>query len=81
MTIEEIQKYALEEFYYTKNRNGDIEFSEGGCCDGYSSYLDEINGICPECGMITVDGGAAMGCNYSPSLCKTCGYRPCDGSC
>jgi hypothetical protein len=54
---------------------------EIGCCDGWSSLVSEINGECPDCGYPTVDGDAASGCYYSPVICKTCGYAPCDGSC
>jgi hypothetical protein len=54
---------------------------ESGCSDGWSSREDEVNGECPECGMQTVDGEAASGCNYSPIACGTCGHKPCDGSC
>ena len=55
--------------------------SEPGCCDGWSSNSTDVNGECPECGMPTVDGMAAYGCSWSPVVCKTCGYKPCDGSC
>lgn len=51
------------------------------CCDGWSSTEEEINGVCPDCGEPTVDGIAAFGCNYSPCICETCGWCPCDGSC
>lgn len=54
---------------------------ESGCCDSWSSRESEVNGICSECNMPTVDGVAAYGCNYSPKVCNTCGYTPCDGSC
>lgn len=51
-------------------------------CDGWSSDSSEINGECPECENPTVvDGAAPSGCNYSPIVCDTCGYAPCDGSC
>jgi len=42
---------------------------------------DEPNGECPECGELTIDGVAIDQCSYSPILCDTCGYAPCDGSC
>lgn len=50
------------------------------CSDGWD-YDDEINGVCPDCGMTTVDGEASNGCNWSPVNCETCGDSPCDGSC
>jgi NMD protein affecting ribosome stability and mRNA decay len=59
----------------------DETLSESGCCDGWSSLKSEVNGICPDCGIETVNGVAAYGCNWSPVLCKTCGYAGCDGSC
>lgn len=54
---------------------------EPGCCDGWSSDESEVNGECEECGGKTVNGSAASGCCYSPVVCDTCGYAPCDGSC
>jgi len=54
---------------------------ENGCCDGWSSEEDEVNGECSVCGMPTVDGIAASGCNYSPITCEVCGHRGCDGFC
>ena len=49
------------------------------CCDQID--MGDPNGECPDCGTPTVDGEAAVGCNYSPCECETCGWRPCDGSC
>lgn len=40
------------------------------CSDGWGSYKSQINGTCPDCGVETVDGVAACGCNYSPVECK-----------
>jgi hypothetical protein len=57
------------------------ELHEPFCADGWSSFVWEVNGECPECGMRTVDGQAAHGCNYSPVECETCGHASCDGSC
>lgn len=51
------------------------------CADGWKYKKEEINGVCPDCGMETVDGYAYEGCNYSPIDCKTCGSAPCDDSC
>ena len=39
---------------------------------------------CPECeGDVDEDGVTCElnDCCYSPLVCETCGYRPCDGSC
>ena len=52
-----------------------------GCCEGWSSAPDEIDGECPDCGESTVEGLAAEGCDWSPVVCETCGSRPCDESC
>ena len=60
---------------------GGMWLTESGCCDPWSSHVDEVNGECPDCGMPTVDGFAAHGCSYSPCVCETCRYKPCDGSC
>lgn len=54
---------------------------EAGCADGWESYESDVNGECPDCGMPTVDGDAAYGCNWSSVDCETCGYRGCDDSC
>lgn len=51
------------------------------CCDGWKYRDDEVNGICPECGGLTVDGEAQEGCNWSLVECEECGDAPCDGSC
>jgi hypothetical protein len=40
-----------------------------------------IDGECPECGQPTVDGVAAVGCEYGSVECETCGWRPCNQSC
>jgi len=44
---------------------------------------DYTTGQCPDCGGPVDAGGesTAEGCAYSPVICKTCGDRPCDGSC
>ena len=55
--------------------------SEENCRDGWDSDDIEVNGECPDCGCPTVDGQAASGCNWSPCVCETCGYCPCDQSC
>ena len=51
------------------------------CADGWKYKREEINGVCPECGMETVDGEAYEGCYWSPVQCETCGDAPCDESC
>ena len=63
-----------------KNEYGD-RVGESGCCDGWSSSMDEIDGLCPDCGHPVVEGSSASGCHYSPEECSTCGWCPCDGSC
>lgn len=50
------------------------------CADGYDD-TDKADGICPDCGGPTVDGDAAERCNWSPVVCNTCNWTPCDGSC
>jgi len=53
------------------------------CCDGWDStgVAEEIL-ECPACGEKTdEDGDALIGCAYSPIVCNTCGWRPCDQSC
>jgi hypothetical protein len=59
---------------------GDV-VDEGGCCDYWSTPVDEVNGICPECEHPTVDGDAASGCHYSPTSCGICGHQRCDQYC
>ena len=51
------------------------------CCSNTDYTRDEINGECQDCGEPTVDGNAYDCCDYSPEICKTCGWSPCDGSC
>lgn len=51
------------------------------CADGWYSDDSEVDGVCPDCGMPTVDGVAQYGCNWSPVDCQTCGSSPCDDSC
>ena len=51
------------------------------CCEP-SGYLEsEINGVCPKCGVDTVDGDAYERCGYSYVYCEECGSAPCDLSC
>lgn len=59
----------------------DVILCEAECSSGWDSNQEEVDGNCPDCGMPTVDGVAAYGCNYSPIKCHTCNYSPCDGSC
>jgi hypothetical protein len=51
------------------------------CCSNTDYRKEEINGVCPDCGEDTVDGDAYDACDYSPTLCETCGWDPCDESC
>lgn len=51
------------------------------CCDSSGYKKEEINGKCKDCGQPTVNGNAYECCGYSPQECKTCDWRPCDGSC
>lgn len=53
------------------------------CCDGWCLEVEdgEEEYECPDCGTETVNGAAKTGCNYSPEVCDTCGWRPCDESC
>ena len=51
------------------------------CCAGNEYNKDEIDGECPDCGEPTVDGDAYESCYYSSVECKTCNWKPCDGSC
>lgn len=52
------------------------------CCDWEPSDTITV-GECPECGGdVDEDGGTTLPyCSYSPEVCATCGWRPCDGSC
>ena len=52
------------------------------CCAPYDEGREAVVGICPDCGAaINKEGKAVYGCSYSPSICDTCGYSPCDRSC
>ena len=51
------------------------------CCSNTDYRLKDINGECPDCGEPTVDGNAYDSCDYSPKICETCGWSPCDESC
>lgn len=51
------------------------------CCEPQGSTLPE-SGECPDCGEpVDKDGDTKEACVYSPILCKTCGWCPCDQSC
>lgn len=52
------------------------------CYDPIINYEDPV-GECPECGgPIDAYGDTTeVCCIYSPKICNTCGYSPCDGSC
>lgn len=51
------------------------------CCSASGYTKEEINGECEDCGEETINGNAYECCSYSPTLCNTCGYSPCDLSC
>jgi hypothetical protein len=51
------------------------------CCTPTYFTKEQIDGECSECGCATVDGQAYESCEYSPTICETCGSSPCDGSC
>jgi len=55
--------------------------NHGGGCEPQSNPED-AKGNCPDCGAIVdADGVAVAGCGYSPEMCKTCHWSPCDWSC
>jgi len=51
------------------------------CWSNTDYTREEINGECPDCGEPTINGDAYDNCDYSPEICKTCGWAPCDESC
>lgn len=55
------------------------------CLEPIKYSKEKIVGKCPDCKTsVVIENSkrvAAEGCWYSPCECKTCGYRPCDGSC
>lgn len=54
------------------------------CCSDIWDYRkrpDEPDDECPECGEPLYDGEPGSSCTYSPEVCRTCHYAPCDGSC
>lgn len=53
------------------------------CCDGWCDKPgpeDEVT-ECEECGVELINGEPSFGCHYSPVVCSTCGWCPCDDSC
>ena len=52
------------------------------CCDPYDNEEPTV-GVCPDCGMsVDMDGDSTEECcRYSATVCETCGWSPCDGSC
>ena len=54
-----------------------------GCCDGWQAEPEKKVGVCAECeGDIGEDGESVEeGCGWSPVVCDTCKWTPCDGSC
>lgn len=66
----------------TLNIFGVISKPKNACCDeDWVSDESEINGRCSKCGELTINGKAATGCSWSPTVCEECGASPCDGSC
>lgn len=51
------------------------------CCEPSGYSKEEIDGKCPNCEEPTVEGRAYEECVYSPTICETCGWSPCDESC
>lgn len=53
------------------------------CCDPSGPFPKDTVGQCPDCEFdVDKDGDSTeQDCHYSPVVCQTCGYRPCDGSC
>ena len=56
------------------------------CADGYfyedyDEDMELVNGECPDCGALTIDGEAASGCAHAWDRCETCGHGTCDGGC
>lgn len=55
------------------------------CCDPSGPYPEDTVGKCsnPDCGGdVDKDGESTEECcNYSPKVCKVCGWSPCDQSC
>ena len=51
------------------------------CSENTGYKIEQIDGKCPDCGEPTVDEVAFDNCAYSPELCPTCGWAPCDESC
>ena len=51
------------------------------CCEPIGSGLP-VDGECPDCGEpIDMYGVSTEICAYSPEVCETCCYAPCDDSC
>ena len=52
------------------------------CCDSWDPGTSPV-GECPECGGdVDEEGQTTLPCCfYSPKVCDTCGWQPCDGSC
>lgn len=53
------------------------------CCEAIPAAPDLTVGKCRDCGEpVDANGDSTLeGCVWSPSICKTCGDSPCDGSC
>lgn len=53
------------------------------CCEPIGPSPQDTVGHCPDCeGEIDREGYSTEECcGYSPEVCKTCGWSPCDQSC
>lgn len=53
------------------------------CCEPIEARPEDTVDKCPDCeGDIDKDGDSTeQGCAYSPEVCKTCHWKPCDWSC
>ncbi len=51
------------------------------CCDPCGSEKPMVD-VCPDCGMpVDEEGYTGDACVYSPKICRTCGWAPCDQYC
>lgn len=54
------------------------------CCSDiweWDKRPEKPNGKCKDCGEDLYDGLPGSSCTYSPVVCETCGWAPCDQSC
>jgi PHP family Zn ribbon phosphoesterase len=75
--MRDISGMTLDEIKQELNEMNNIS-----CCEPFGTTdPKDVDGRCPECGGLTVEGEAAVGCCYSPVDCEVCNSSPCDGSC